>query len=242
MFKIYLKFFLQKLLGFENYLFIFSLFTIKRQRLNIHENEFDSFLKLIPENGIALDIGSNIGITAIPIAKRVSSGKVYCFEPIPKLVRILRKVTRHYRLHNIEIFETALGTENGVITMVMPEFYKVKFQGFSHVVEKESDKKKGELFSVNIKRLDDIDAINKLPVIHAIKIDVENFEYKVLQGAEALVRQHWPLLFCELWDNEKRSQTINYLEKDLGYHVMVFEDHQWKDFTGQQSANFLFVH
>ena len=242
MLKIYLKFILQKLLGYDNYLFVFSLFAISRQRMRFHEDDFSQFLKMIPVNGYILDIGSNIGTTAVPLAKRVSAGKVYCFEPIPEHVRILMKIIRHFHLSNIEIFETALGAENGELTMVIPEFYKVKFQGFSHVVETDSDKKKGELIRVNVKRLDDIQTITDLNVIHAIKIDVENFEYHVLKGAEGIIRKHRPVLFCELWDDEKRSQTINYLENELGYQVKVFKAHQWEDFTGQQASNFLFIH
>jgi FkbM family methyltransferase len=242
MLKIYLKLLLQKLLGFDNYLYIFSLFAIRRQSFHFREDDFDSFLKLIPENGIVLDIGSNIGITGVPIGKRVSEGKVFCFEPIPRLVDTLKKVARHFHLNHIEIFETALGNENGEITMVMPDFYKVKFQGFSHVVEKESDRKKGELFHVQIRRLDDIPVIKNLTVIHAIKIDVENFEYQVLKGAEGMILKHRPVLFCELWDDEKRLRTLNYLENELGYRVKVFNNHQWEDFSGQQVSNFLFIH
>jgi FkbM family methyltransferase len=239
--KIYVKRVLQKLLGFSNYLFIFSLYTICRQRMQVRDRDFNHFLRLIPEHGNILDIGSNIGTTAVPLSKRVSSGKVFCFEPISLHVSILRKIIRFFGLTNIEIFETALGEKNGQITMVMPEFYKVKFQGFSHVVEKEADKKKGELFIVPVQRLDDIPAIKNLPVIHAIKIDVENFEYHVLKGAERLIRHHKPLIYCELWDDEKKTQTIRYLTNELGYRVMVYENHQLVDFTNQSLNNYFFL-
>jgi FkbM family methyltransferase len=241
MLKIYLKFLLQKLLGFDNYLFVFSLFTINRHRLHFQDRDFYRFLHMIPENGNILDIGSNIGIMAVPIAKRVSSGRVFCFEPIPLHIKILKKVIRHYQLNNIEVFETALGEKNGELTMIMPEFYKVKFQGFSHVVEKETDKIKGEIFTVPSQRLDDIRAIQEIPKIDAIKIDVENFEYPVLLGAKDLLRRHKPLIYCELWDNEKRSLSINYLKNDLDYSALVFVDHKWVDYLGQQVSNFLFV-
>jgi FkbM family methyltransferase len=240
MIKLFLKRILQKLLGFDNYLFVFSLFTISRHRFHFQDRDFDHFLHLIPENGNVLDIGSNIGIMAIPMARRVSSGRVFCFEPIPRHIKILKKIIRLYKMDNIEVFETALGDKNGELTMVMPEFYKVKFQGLSHVVEKESDKLKGENFIVPAKRLDVIPAILDIPKIDAIKIDVENFEYPVLTGAEDLLRRHKPLIYCELWDNEKRLLTIDYL-KALGYRVLVFENHEWVNWFGQPVSNFLFI-
>jgi hypothetical protein len=140
---------LQKLLGFKNYLFLLS--WLKTQDFYFHpgDAEFYHFLQMIPKNGYVLDIGSNIGTTSIPLAKRVSQGKVYCFEPIPMHVHVLKKIIRHFKLKNIEIFEIALASENKKLTMVMPECRGVKFQGFSHVVEKEEDKKRGDLFIVD---------------------------------------------------------------------------------------------
>jgi len=241
MLKICLKFLLQKLFGFNNYLFTFSIFTIQRHRLHQQNRDFNHFVNMIPKNGNVLDIGSNIGITAIPLAKRVLDGRTFCFEPIPTHTRILHRVIHYFHLSNIEVFETALGAENGELTMVMPEIYNVKFQGFSHVVEKEADKRKGEFFNVMVKKLDDIPEIRSLSKIHAIKIDVENFEFQVLQGAEELLRKHKPILFCEIWDNEKRWQTINYLKEEFGYQIKVFEKHELKDFASQPTINIFFL-
>ena len=241
MFKIPFKFILQKLLGFENYLFIFSIFSISRLRLHLHNKEFMHFLQMIPENGNVLDIGSNIGITAVPLAKRVSGGKVFCFEPMPLNIKTLKRIKTHYHLSNIEIFETALGERNGELTMIMPIIYNVKFQGFSHVVEKESGIEKGDLFPTQVQRLDDIRALQMLPKIDAVKIDVENFEFFVFKGAAELLKRHKPVIFCELWDDEKRSVTMNFLTDNFGYHVKVYENNQLVDFTGQSVSDFFFV-
>jgi FkbM family methyltransferase len=196
---------------------------------------------MIPVYGIILDIGSNIGVTAVPLAKKVSAGRVFCFEPLSLHVRVHRKIIRHFRIRNIEIFETALGEENGHLTMVMPEFYHVKFQGFSHVVENEDHRKKGKLFDVPVQRLDDNRTIQDLRAIHAIKIDVENFEFHVLKGAENIIKRHKPLIFCELWDDDKKIKTISYLTLQLGYRVMVFENNQLVDLNGQSHSNYFFI-
>jgi hypothetical protein len=109
------------------------------------------------------------------------------------------------------------------------------------VVEKETSKTKGELFQVRVQRLDDIPSIQAIPKISALKIDVENYEYQVLKGAEEILKRHRPLIYCELWDDQKRIQTINYLTNSLGYRVMVFQHRQLVDFTGQSATNFFFV-
>ena len=241
MFKIPFKYFLQKLLGFERFLYTFSLFTIFRMRLGFSNKEFKYFLNLIPEDGNILDLGSNIGITAVPMAKRASRGRVLCFEPIPVHIKTLRKVARHFHLSNVEIFETALGEKNGELLMVMPVFYKVRFQGFSHVVKQDPDKNKGDLFTVPVQRLDSVQALQKLDKIDAVKIDVENFEYPILLGAEDLLMRHKPIIYCELWKDEKRSLTINYLKNKFGYQAKIFKKNKLEDFTGQTASNFFFV-
>jgi FkbM family methyltransferase len=241
MFKILFKFVLQKLLGFNNYLFIFSIFSISRLRRNLYDKAFLYFLQMVPEDGIILDLGSNIGITVVPFANKVTRGKVFSFEPIPQNIKTLKRIIAHYHLSNIEVFETALGDEKGELTMVMPVVFDVRLQGLSHVVQRESDKEKGDLFPVRVQRLDDIHVLQALPKIHAIKIDVENFEYHVLKGASGLLNRHKPIIFCELWDNEKRSLTISYLKNNFGYQVKVFDNNHLVDFTGQTVSNFFFI-
>ena len=196
---------------------------------------------MIPEDGNILDIGSNIGITVVPLAERVTRGKVFCFEPIPQHIKTLKRITTYFHLTNIEIFETALGDQPGELTMVMPVMYRVKFQGFSHVAVTESDKEKGDLYRVPVQRLDNIPALQTLRKINAIKIDVENFEYPVLKGAEDLIMRHKPVIYCELWDDEKRLLTINYLKNKFGYRVKIFKKNQLVDFNGQPATNFFFV-
>jgi FkbM family methyltransferase len=241
MFKIPFKFLLQRLLGFDNYLFLFSVFSIYRLQYTYYDTEFIHFLNMIPENGQVLDIGSNIGTMSVLMAKKVSRGKVFSFEPIPNHIKALRRVLKKFKTGNVEIFETALGDSSEEITMVMPVIHNVKFQGFSHVAETEADKAKGELFRVPLQKLDDIPALQQLVKIDAIKIDVENFEYPVLKGAENLLRQHQPIIYCELWDNEKRFLTINYLKTQLGYHVKVFEKNRLVDFSSQRVTNYFFI-
>ncbi len=112
-------------------------------------------------------------------------------------------------------------------------------QGLSHVVEEGKDEK-GHLFSVPVQQLDTIEELKQLPEITAIKIDVENFEYYVLKGGIELLRKHKPLIYCELWNNDRRKLCFDYLT-GLGYHIKIYEDGGLKDFNGQQIINFFFI-
>ncbi len=232
----------QKLIGYKNYLFLFSLFTIRRIRRGVHEEEFIFFMGMIPPESIILDIGANIGIMTASLARRFPKAKVYSFEPIPDNIEALEKVVNHYKLHNVIIFETALGEEKGELKMILPVVNNAKMQGLSHVVEDETSGtiEKGIQYTVPVLKLDDIPELQSVSDIAAIKIDVENFEYYVLKGGEAMLIKHMPLIFCELWDNDRRKLCMDYLS-GLGYRVAIFDGKQLIPFTGQPVLNFFFI-
>lgn len=238
-----IKYVLQKLLGFENYLYLFGIFTVRRLHNNQHEKEFLHFLKMLPVNAAVLDIGANIGVMTTAIAQRASQGRVISIEPMPNNIRVFQRMVRYFKLNNVELIQTALGDKVGTLTMVMPVINRLKMQGLSHVKEEgnKDDWNKGEEFTVPVQRLDDIDVINGLEKIDAIKIDVENYEYYVLKGGEQLLRRHMPFIYCELWTNEKRDMCMDFL-RSLGYEVKVLVNNKLQEFTDQvNETNFYFI-
>lgn len=229
----------QKLLGFDNYLFIFSLFNITRMQAGGYEKAFCHFADMIPGDGAILDIGANIGIMTVTLAKKHPESVIYAFEPITPNRKALERVTRFYRLKNVNIFAQALGDENGEIAMIMPRVGGSKMQGLSHVIES-AEQEEGEIFTIPMQRMDDIPELAAIPKISAIKIDVENFEYFVLKGGEALLRKHHPLVFCELWNNERRALCFAMMNR-LGYSVKLFDGGKLADFKGENALNFVFL-
>src|SRR5437764_6126474 len=116
----FIKRLLQRVFGFKDYLFIFSIFTINRLKWGAIEKEFLEFMKLVPDDGVILDLGANIGIMTTHIASRRRKAMVYSFEPIAENLITLKRIVRHYKLSNVKVFECALGDHDGEIKMVMP--------------------------------------------------------------------------------------------------------------------------
>lgn len=215
-----IKAFLQNVFGFKTYLLIFSLYCIRKALKGHYEREFAHFIDLIPAEGIILDVGANIGITAIPLARFREKATVHAYEPISENFYTLQRVTKLYHLNNINLFNEALGNGSGSLKMIMPVKGKARQQGLSKVVD--GPNYNGVLYEVPVRRLDDIYTNHEH--ISAIKIDVENFEFEVLSGAKHLLSRCMPIIYCELWDNEKRSSVFDYLSS-LGYGAYIF-DHQ----------------
>ena len=246
--KNFIKYILQKLLGFQNYLFVFCLFKIKTLRSDKHEKDFLYFLGLISPGGIVLDIGANIGIMTVYLARKIKDATIFAFEPIPHNIKVLERVISHYKLKNVTVCKHALGNEDGEIEMVMPVIDLVKMQGLSHVVHKSiPDNNSGERFKIPVKKIDSISEIMNGPKpVTAIKMDVENFENFVLDGAKELMKKYKPVIYCELWDNENRYKCFE-LVKSMGYEIKMLVKGELVVYATEvakahPTQNFFFIH
>jgi FkbM family methyltransferase len=233
---------LQRILGFRNYLFLFSLYKAKTIITDKAEGDFSHFLSFIKPGSNVLDIGANIGIMTVNLARKANQGKVFAFEPIPDNISTLKRVIRFHKLQNVQLFECALGNERKQVEMVLPVVSAVKMQGLAHVIDQSiTEFNEGITFSVPQYRLDDLPELNVLE-IDAIKIDVENFEYQVFMGAKQLILKNKPVIYCELWDNENRQQCFR-LMAEIGYRVYVLSNRQLEPFDNSKhrTQNFFFL-
>lgn len=211
---------LQQAFGFKTYLFLFSIYCIDRVRRQKYEKEFLYFLSLIPDKGIVLDIGANIGITMVPIAQKLKNVRVHAFEPIKENYTNLERLVKHFKLSNIQLHNIALGNNTGTLRMIMPMAGNSRMQGLSKVYQPELNEK-GVIYDVPVEELDKIYPAEKN--ITAIKIDVENFEYEVLSSAKKLLQDNMPIIYCELWNNEKRSLVFEYV-RSLKYAAFIYDE------------------
>lgn len=213
-----IKLILQKVLGVNGYLFIFSIFKSVFLRFDKNEQSIFIFLDNLSDSGTLLDIGANIGITAQVFCKK-KGVEVKAFEPIVANYQILRKIKKIKRLDNLEIFPIALGSHAGIVDMVMPIEDGVVQQGLSHITKNmESDS--GQHYQVEIKRLDDI--LENLKVKNdnlSVKIDVEGFEFEVLQGAVNTIIKYRPIIHIELWEINSSTKCLELLT-ELNYEIM----------------------
>lgn len=238
------KYILHKLLGFKNYLFIFSLYKILTLRKDKNEKDFFAFLHLLPANTAVLDIGANIGIMTVHLARTIKDVTVYSFEPMPNNIGAFKRIIKYFKLQNVKLFEIALGNSEGEVEMVMPIISNVKMQGLSHVVHDSiPDNNDGERIKVPLKMLDNmIELTNSPKRISGIKIDVENFEFFVLDGAKQLIAKNKPVVYAELWENENREKCFE-LFKSLNYKTIVVVDKKAVEFDKaiHKTQNFIFL-
>lgn len=141
---------------------------------------------------------------------------------------------------NVLLYEVAVGNEEGEATMILPVQGKTKMQGLSHIKTKEiTEWNEGTEYKVPLTKLDNLILADE---IQGVKMDVENFEYQALLGAEQIFRKNRPILYVELWDNQNRQNCFELL-KSWGFGIYVVEQNRLVEFRPEVhlQQNFIFL-
>lgn len=182
----------------------------------------DDIAPFIPDNAVMLDIGANIGNHSLYFAIERNAKKIYAFEPIPETFNILKK---NVEINNLENIITPLNIAlSNCNTNADIKNFNIRFMGAAQINE-------------NIKGNIDVKAVDNLDIeenIDFIKIDVEGYELKVLEGAINTIEKYKPVIFIELLNNEIEIVT-NMLE-EYGYilykgYPLTGEDNYLKNYT-----------
>lgn len=181
-----------------------------------------NLLKYIKNDDIFFDIGGNIGQTALNVAKKIGkNGKVYCFEPFPENYdSLLFNLKLNTSINNIIPENIALGENETIL-----EMYKscIGNSGGNRIVSDATYKNESAI-GVRVTTLDNYCKENKIEKINFIKIDVEGFELKVLNGAINTLKNLSPKLYIEIVDTnlieqgDSAQELINFLI-NIGYSI-----------------------
>lgn len=142
-------------------------------------------LKRLPEVGVFVDVGANIGALAIPIAKSRPLSSIICVEADPKLHQILIDNITHNNCSKAQIISCAAGASDAQQIAFYPA-PDGKF-GMGSI-----GPQFGQPISVMQRTLDGILAELDINHVDVLKIDVEGAECGVLQGCRRLLASQRP--------------------------------------------------
>ncbi|HYD87393.1 MAG TPA: FkbM family methyltransferase [Vitreimonas sp.] len=140
------------------------------------------------------DVGANVGHHVLFMAGHADA--VFAFEPFTRAAAELRRKMEMNDLVNVRLFELALGRDNGVAEMVLPDSHNLGAATLRAVPGVAA-------FFVNVARGDDLFARERLPRIDILKIDVEGHEAAVLDGLAEQVRRDRPVILVELTEEDR---------------------------------------
>lgn len=195
------------------------------------KNEFDdlNFLfKLINKEPIHIfDCGANVGFVSYQFYKRFKKAKIHSFEPNPdvfqKLVANLKKESTNVKFNN-----SGISDSRGVL-----EFYKNNNTGTSSFL-KPNDfhlshlARKFKLIEVPIISIENYCIENKISEISILKLDIEGFELKALQGCSNLLQlEKIDFIYAEVnfiptYENQPLIEDIISYLRNFNYYPYNF--------------------
>lgn len=139
------------------------------------------------DHPVVYDIGANTGYYGILAATKFNA-TVHSFEPIPEHILCINESARINRVEDkLTTHTIALGSERGNLELSLAGSGSTLTKDFL-----------GESSAPSLKvSVETLDSLN-LPAPHFIKIDVEGYEWEVLQGARETISKHRPICFIEI--------------------------------------------
>ncbi|KKM05002.1 hypothetical protein LCGC14_1758500 [marine sediment metagenome] len=171
----------------------------------------NSIIKLCKNGMVALDIGANIGAYTFIMAQLVGKkGQVIAFEPTSWAFSKLKKNMELNNFNNIILNRIALSNETKTEKRHFISSWLVK--GGQNPFSKSDD-------IIQFITLDDYLLKNGILKVDFIKLDVDGFELKVLQGATKTLKECKPIIILEtcIQSPNLRVEDIFYYLIDYGY-------------------------
>lgn len=166
------------------------------------------FVQNTKPDWVLLDCGANIGYYSILFSRLAPQGHVYAFEPTITFEMLIQNLAHHH-CPNVTPLQTALGMKAGdyrdKIFRIWGEEPENSIYHFSTIDSFVADKK--------LSRLD------------CIKIDVDSFDFEVMQGAKDTLLQMNPYIVVELNHalnkrNQSNMEALDWLTS-LGYRETI---------------------
>lgn len=229
----------QLLLGRENWLLFIAHINLIRMRGKRYETAFRQFSHLLPDSGLVLDIGANLGVMSAYLAQKNSSWKIVAIEPIPLHVTVIKRFLKYKKIMNIDIIHKAISDKDGWVEMKVPLEEGMLQHGLASL-EIEKDRA-GELHQVHAVTLDQLMEQYPDEILIGIKIDVENHEWELFQGGIQTIQKYQPIIMVELWNDRKKEQCLHLLTS-LGYRAMyVNVQGQLVSYQGEDVVDYIFL-
>lgn len=150
------------------------------------------FKTLLEPSDVVLDIGANIGCTALLFGGLAS--QVYAFEPSETTYAFLNKNVSNSGLKNVALENFGLGDEVGSFELT----YSPRNRSGGFVSNRTQASRGHSLESISIRLLDEFVESKGLAKVDLIKIDVEGFEAHVLRGSREVLQKFKPTVVLEL--------------------------------------------
>lgn len=208
-----------------------------------HEADFE-FFRTLPRHGLFVDIGANIGQSALSFAAVCPGWEIISFEPNPALTKYLRRTAQV--LHGSHTWHTmALGATSGRVPFYLPvrNGLEATQEGTCHqsaLTDAAAQTRLGAGWCVRTIEVpvERFDSLGLRPDV--VKIDVQGFEYEVLQGMRATL-DSWPPRALYLEYGPDIARVTDFLGS-FGYTPWQVKGRELSPWNGSNCGNVVYQH
>jgi len=189
---------------------------------------------VVPEGGVIVEVGANIGSHTVPLAHHIGpEGVLYAFEPQRLIFQMLCANLVCNEVFNVNAVHAAVGDQ--VSTIMVPEIEIGSEYNFGAVTVGGLEGKR-----VPVVKIDDLN----LERCDYIKVDAEGFEPQTMLGAYETIKRHKPVIYLEY--NPHVQKTINFYIRQFmsDYKVWSFNEPIFKktNFFENQEDHFVNIY
>jgi FkbM family methyltransferase len=187
---------------------------------NIQE-VFENYIK---KDWVVIDGGAHIGIHTIKLSKLAD--KVYAFEPMRASYDLLRENIKLNGCTNVRLDHRGLSSNKGTSTWAWISKDNISSSGLKdnsigEHFNREWYPTEEEQYEVDLISIDELN-LNK---VDFIKLDLEGYERKAIDGCKETIKRCRPMLLIESWKDHRGTVDIDFT-KDL-YRDLI-EEHSYK--------------
>jgi FkbM family methyltransferase len=163
--------------------------------------EIRSVLGLLDSDSVVVDVGANIGLWTVPLARHVKHGQVHAFEPVKSNFKRLRENALRNSVQSTTILNN-IGLSDSPATLLISlreDFSNHSDTGNAAIVIDAEDRQ----FLTEEITVDTLDNHLRYPGVKRldlIKVDIEGHEDRFLKGATESIRRFRPAIFLEIND------------------------------------------
>ena len=187
------------------------------------------FEEYITNNSTVVEAGCHIGTHSIKLSKLAK--KLYCFEPLKVSNALLRENLKLNNCINTTVYDEGVSskittTKFSWVSLGNPGASGLEnnpMGGFENTISNDHD------YDVN---LTTIDSLN-LPELHFIKLDVEGYETKAIEGSLYSIKKHKPIIALECWEDHQGNASVEHTTTqfkfllNLGYKLSRISNCDW---------------